>query len=86
MDGPLRGAALALWGQIQISLLVFHIFRMWEHPGGRCSQSNTGDPRTPLNCIILLKSPYSSGLDVTFHGHFTCRLACSEFPGRLGEE
>ena len=35
MNGPPRGAAPALWGQIRISLLVFHIFRMWEHPGGR---------------------------------------------------
>ena len=25
-------------------------------------------PQTPLNCIILLKTPHSSGLDVIFHG------------------
>ena len=68
MNGPPRGAAPALWGQIRISLLVFHIFRMWEHPGGRWSQSHTRDPQTPLNCIILLKTPHSSGLDVIFHG------------------
>lgn len=68
MNGPPRGAAPALWGQIRISLLVFHIFRMWEHPGGRWSQLHTRDPRTPLNCIILLKTPHSSGLDVIFHG------------------